>query len=75
MMHDQAGYSPYAGRTVRGWPATVLSRGRVIVEDGALRGKPGSGRFLARAGGAAATPTGRLSPEMDPARNFGAELL
>jgi len=75
MMHDQAGYSPYAGRTVRGWPILVFSRGRLVVEDGELRAAPGSGRFLPRTGGAAATPTGRLSPEMDPARNFGAELL
>ena len=29
MMHDLAGYTPYAGRKLRGWPVTVLSRGRV----------------------------------------------
>src|ERR1700710_2841314 len=34
MMHDLAGYSPYAGRKLRGRPVTVLSRGRVIVDDG-----------------------------------------
>ena len=33
-MHDRAGYTPYEGRTVTGWPVTVLSRGRVVVEDG-----------------------------------------
>ena len=34
MMHDLAGYTPYAGRKLRGWPVTVLSRGRVVVADG-----------------------------------------
>jgi dihydropyrimidinase len=75
MMHDLAGYTPYAGRTLRGWPTTVLSRGRVIVADGKRLAEPGSGRFLARTGGDAATPTGRLVADMDPARNFGAKLL
>jgi dihydropyrimidinase len=36
---------------------------------------PGSGRFLARNGGEAAKPTGRLVADMDPQTNFGAELL
>ena len=75
MTHDLAGYTPYAGRTLRGWPITVLSRGRVIVADGKRLAEPGSGRFLARTGGDAATPTGRLVADMDPARNFGAKLL
>jgi dihydropyrimidinase len=56
MMHDHAGYSPYAGRELRGWPVEVLSRGRVIVENSELKAKPGSGKFIARAGGEAATP-------------------
>lgn len=74
-MHDLAGYTPYAGRTLRGWPVTVLSRGRVIVENGTSLAVAGSGRFLARCGGDAAIPTGRLVADMDPARNFGATLL
>ena len=74
-MHDRTGYTPFAGRTVTGWPETVIRRGEVIVEGGALSGAPGSGRFLPRTGGEAAKPTGRLSAEMDPARNFGADLL
>jgi len=73
--HDAAGYCPYAGMTLTGWPVTVISRGEVIVDGGAFRGERGRGRFLARSGGEAARPTGRLQPEMDPARNFGAEIL
>jgi dihydropyrimidinase len=75
MMHDLTGYTPYAGRTLRGWPVTVLSRGRVIVADGKRVAEPGSGRFLARTGGEAAKPTGRLVADMDPKTNFGAMLL
>jgi len=75
MMHDLTGYTPYAGRTLRGWPVTVLSRGRVVVADGKRMASPGSGRFLARSGGEAAKPTGRLVADMDPKTNFGATLL
>ena len=75
MMHDLAGYTPFAGRKLRGWPVTVLSRGRVIVADGKRSVEAGSGRFLARTGGEAAKPTGRLVSDMDPEQNFGARLL
>src|ERR1700680_1445233 len=74
MVVDRAGYTPYAGRTVKGWPAVVIRRGAVIVEHGELDPDPGSGRFLARAAGAAAEPLGRKSPEFDPRLNFGAKL-
>jgi dihydropyrimidinase len=75
MMHDLTGYTPFAGRTLQGWPATVLSRGRLIVDGGRLSASPGSGRFLSRSGGEAARPTGRLVADMDPEQNFGAKLL
>jgi dihydropyrimidinase len=75
LMHDGARYTPYAGRTITGWPQTVMRRGEVIVSDGKLSAKPGSGSWLPRAGGAAAAPLGRLTADMDPARNFGAKLL
>lgn len=47
-LHDRVGYTPYEGRTIRGWPTTVLSRGRTVIADGALRVERGSGRFVAR---------------------------
>jgi dihydropyrimidinase len=74
MVKDRARYTPWAGHTVRGWPVTVIRRGAVVVADGKLHAQPGSGRFLARAAGAAATPLGRSSPEFDLGKNFGAEL-
>ncbi|WP_287497264.1 dihydropyrimidinase [Pandoraea sp. CB10b_02] len=48
VLHDQVGYTPYEGRTVKGWPEIVVSAGRVIVADGRLDAAPGSGRFIAR---------------------------
>jgi dihydropyrimidinase len=74
-MHDRTGFTPFAGRTVIGWPERVIRRGEEIIGDGALKGAPGSGRWIARTGGAAAKPTGRLAADVDPARNFGADVL
>ena len=48
MLHDRAGYTPFEGMTVKGWPETVIGAGRVIVEDGKLNAARGSGRFIAR---------------------------
>jgi dihydropyrimidinase len=73
-VHDGSKFTPYAGRTIKGWPEVVLRRGAVIVENGVLHAQPGSGRFLPRDAGRPAEPTGRLSDAFDPARNFGAEL-
>jgi len=75
MLHDQAGYTPYEGRRVTGWPRVVISRGRVVVEDEALNAERGSGRFLERKPRPEDRPADRLAAELDPARNFGAELL
>jgi len=74
-IHDDVGYTPYEGRTVTGWPIMVLSRGRVAIEEGELRVERGSGEFLRREKSAAAQPLGRLVPEMDTSRNFGADIL
>ena len=75
LLHDNVGYTPYEGRQVKGWPVMVLSRGNVVVEDGDLKVDRGSGQFVSRSLSQAAQPLGRLVPEMDPARNFGADLL
>jgi dihydropyrimidinase len=48
MMKDNVGYTPYEGMTVTGWPTTVISRGRIAVEDDALKVARGSGEFIPR---------------------------
>jgi len=47
-LHDNVGYTPYEGRTIRGWPETVINRGRVVVADRKLQVERGSGMFLSR---------------------------
>lgn len=47
-LHQHVDYCPYEGRTVRGYPHTVLLRGQVIVEDGQFIGHAGQGRFVPR---------------------------
>ena len=43
-LHMNVDYNPYEGRQVTGVPETVLSRGRVMIEDGKFNGRPGPGR-------------------------------
>lgn len=64
MIHDNVGYTPYAGRELTGWPETVVSRGDVIVADGELHAERGRGHFLARGPLDAAAPLGREVPEI-----------
>ena len=46
--HMNVDYNAYEGRRIRGVVETVLSRGRVVIENGEYRGKPGDGQFLKR---------------------------
>jgi dihydropyrimidinase len=71
-LHDNVGYTPYEGYRLRGWPITVISRGRVVVQDGQLHAERGSGRFLSRERLEAAVPLGRTSDAITLARRFGA---
>jgi dihydropyrimidinase len=48
-LHMKVDYNPYEGRQVTGAADTVLSRGRLVVENGKFVGRPGSGCFLKRA--------------------------
>jgi dihydropyrimidinase len=49
-LHMNVDYSPYEGRQVTGATDTVLSRGRLVIENGKFVGRPGAGSFLKRAG-------------------------
>ena len=46
--HMNIDYSMFEGMRVKGVPQVVISRGRVIVENGQYLGSPGDGRFLER---------------------------
>jgi dihydropyrimidinase len=46
-LHETAGWTPYAGMTVQGWPRTVLLRGEIVVRDETFCGQY-KGRFTAR---------------------------
>jgi dihydropyrimidinase len=46
--HMRVDYSAYEGWRVKGVTETVLSRGRVVVENGEFKGKAGAGRFIKR---------------------------
>jgi dihydropyrimidinase len=46
--HMNVDYSVYEGRVVTGQARTVLSRGRVVVDDGVYIGAAGHGRYLRR---------------------------
>ncbi|MGA8399661.1 MAG: dihydropyrimidinase [Stellaceae bacterium] len=75
MLHDQTGYTPYEGRHITGWPVTVISRGRIVVEDGALKVERGSGNFLPCALSEMAKPLGRATPELAFAAERGGALV
>lgn len=46
--HMNVDYSSYEGWRVKGKVETVLSRGRVVIENGEHKGKAGDGQFLKR---------------------------
>jgi len=45
-MHSNAGYSPYNHIEVSGYPVTTISRGNLVVNQGAYRGNRGDGQFI-----------------------------
>ncbi len=46
--HMNVDYSAYEGKKIKGAVETVLSRGKVVIEKGEYKGKPGDGQFLKR---------------------------
>lgn len=71
MLHDNAGYTPYEDRIVNGWPEVVVSRGRVVVENGKLHAARGSGQYLRRGAPDVPLRNGLLEARRRP---FGAVL-
>jgi dihydropyrimidinase len=74
ILHDRVGYTPYEGRELTGWPVTVLSRGRVVVQDGRLHAERGTGQFVPCAPSEWARPRGVAVPELRRLRELGPSL-
>jgi dihydropyrimidinase len=47
-LHMKVDYNPYEGREVQGITEVVISRGKVIVENGHFLGRAGAGSFIKR---------------------------
>ncbi|BDA86476.1 dihydropyrimidinase [Aureimonas sp. SA4125] len=62
-LHDATGYNPFAGRTVTGWPETVLSRGEIVVSGGRCLATPGRGRRIVMARSQAMRPSTRAEAD------------
>ena len=45
-LHHAVDYTPYEGLRITGWPASTLSRGEVVWQDGEFRGRAGHGQFM-----------------------------
>jgi allantoinase len=45
-LYSNAGWSPYAGRTLRGRVLRTLVRGRLVYDGSEVVGKPGGGEFI-----------------------------
>ena len=56
VLHSNAGYTPYEGMKVQGWPRMVMVRGRVVLANDQFVGAPGWGRFVAAAPWPGGTP-------------------
>ena len=47
-LRQNADYSPFEGRRVRGWPTVTMVRGRVVVDRGQMVVEKGWGQFIDR---------------------------
>jgi dihydropyrimidinase len=65
-MHHAVDYTPYEGMTLTGWPVTTIVRGRVVMEDGALKAEPGYGQFQPRGTYPLMMPRGEFPTPFNP---------
>ena len=72
--HDAMDYSPYEGMDLTGWPVTVITRGKRVIDNNALVASPGQGRFIARDRIDLTGYPGTYTFELDPKNNFGANI-
>lgn len=48
--YTRVGWTPYHGRKVKGAPVYTIVRGKVVMQEGKVVGKPGDGEFITPAG-------------------------
>ncbi|MBL8567690.1 MAG: dihydropyrimidinase [Phreatobacter sp.] len=58
ILHHGSDYTPWEGFAVTGWPVMTIAKGRTVVEDGKIVGKPGDGGYIARDKSPYALPAG-----------------
>lgn len=58
ILHHGSDYTPWEGFAVTGFPVMTIARGKVVVEEGKVLGRPGDGRFLKRDKSPYALPLG-----------------
>jgi len=44
-LHDNVGYNPFEGTTIKGAPTSVMVRGKMIVDGATLHAAPGDGAW------------------------------
>ena len=66
MMQHVIDYTPYEGLEVTGWPVATVRRGEVVMQDGQVTARPGSGQYLPVAPYDAIAPRGVLANGFDP---------
>ena len=72
--HMNIDYSAYEGFKVKGFTETVLSRGRIVIDNGNYVGRPGDGAFVKRGpygGQYANAHTHMRRDPLDPAHGLG----
>lgn len=47
-LHHLSDFTPFEGKEVQGWPILTMVRGSIVMEQGKVLGKPGTGRYLPR---------------------------
>jgi len=45
-LHQKVDWTPYEGRSLRGWPVLTMRRGEILFQDNELLAKPGNAEFL-----------------------------
>jgi dihydroorotase-like cyclic amidohydrolase len=50
MVQSKSGWTLFDGDTFTGWPIQTIVRGKTVMKDGEITGKPGQGKFIPKNG-------------------------